>query len=85
MRTENPHNQSKERPRTDIDGISNKNLLAKELVRSMHEFIKSVTEINNKVLKPKTYYNEAINNLIYKNRSQKVIDQKLQNLDFHQT
>lgn len=51
----------------DLVGTSSKNHLRDGLVRLMHKFAKSVTETNSKVQKPKTY-NEAINNLIYRNR-----------------
>ena len=50
----------------------------------MYKFAKSVTEINSKIQEPKTY-DEPINNPIYENRWRKAIDEKLWNLNSHQT
>lgn len=54
-------------PRIDLGGISGKNPLEDELVRSAYEFAKSVTKTSSKIREPKTY-NEAINDPIYGNR-----------------
>lgn len=50
----------------DLDDISGKNLLTKELIRLIYKFAKSITKTNNKMHKPKTH-NKAINNSFYKN------------------
>lgn len=71
------------KPRTDLDGISNKNSLRNRLVKSAYKVAKSVIETSSKVQEPKTY-NKAINNPIYR-RWRKVINKKLLNLDIYQT
>lgn len=50
----------------DLDETLIKKLLKNKLVRPTCKFVKLVTKINNKMQELKTY-NEAINNLIYKN------------------
>lgn len=45
-------------------------------VKPVYNPAKSLTKISNKVYEPKTY-DEAINNLIYKNRWCKTIDKEL--------
>lgn len=55
-----------QRPRTDLGGISSKNLLDR-LVKLMQKLAKSVTKTSSKVREPKTY-NKAVNNSINRNR-----------------
>lgn len=55
------------RPRTDLDTSSS--------VRLARKLAKSATKTSNKIHKPKIY-NEAIDNLIYRNRWRKAIKEK---------
>ena len=80
MRIHPPHNP---KPRTDLGGTSGKNPID-ELVRPVRELAKSVTETSSKVREPKTY-DEAINNSVHGNRWREAINEKLWNLDSHQT
>ena len=50
----------------------------------MQKLFKSVTKANSKVRMLKTY-NEAVINLIHRNRWQEATDKDLWNLDSHQT
>lgn len=84
MKFENFYNLSLVwRPKTDLDEIWSKNFLD-GLIKLVQEFAKSITKINSKVHKPKTY-NEPINNLINKNRWQKAINKEFWNLNSYQT
>lgn len=78
IRTENLHNHLVQRSK-----ILGKNSLER-LVRLAYEFAKSVTKISSKICEFKTY-DKTVNNLVYRNRWQKAIDEELQNLDSHQT
>lgn len=62
--------------RTNLGEILSKNYLGNELVRPTYKFIKVFTITNCKVYKCKTY-NKTINNLIYRNRWRKTINEKL--------
>ena len=67
IKAEGAHNPPlARRLRIDLCGTSGKNP-SNELVRPAQELVKSVTEISNKVRKPKIY-NEAIKNPINRNR-----------------
>ena len=68
-------------PRTNLDRASGKNP-SDGLVRPVQELAKSVTKRNSKVRESKIY-DEAVNNLINRNRWQKAIDEELSNLDSH--
>lgn len=71
--------------KTNLGEIPGKNFLVKnELVRLTYKFVKLVTETSSKIQKLETY-NEATNNLIYRNRWQKAVNKELQNLDICQT
>lgn len=84
MRVEGLHNLLLIRKsRTDLGRILGKNP-SDRLVRSPQELVKSITEINSKVHKPKTY-NKAVSNAINRNRWQEAIDEELWNLDSYQT
>lgn len=80
MRTKSFYNQLKQRPKTDLERISNKNPL-KRLIKPVHKFSILVTEIYNKVQEPKTY-DKTINNSVYekqitKSHRQKVLELSL--------
>lgn len=55
-----------QRSRLDLGETLSKNF-SNGLIKPMQELIKSVTKISSKVHKPKTY-NEAVNNLINRNK-----------------
>ena len=80
IRIQPPHNP---KLRIDLGGTLGKNP-ADGLVRPARELAKSVTKTSSKVQEPKTY-DEAINDPIHGNRWRKAIDEKLWNLDLHQT
>lgn len=61
--------------KTDLSKTLGKNSL-EELVRLIQKLAKFVTKNNSKVSKPKTY-NEAVNNLINRNKWQKTINKEL--------
>lgn len=50
----------------------------------MQKLVKLVIKISRKVCKPKTY-DKSVNNLINRNKWQKVINKKFWNLDSYQT
>lgn len=52
-------------------------------VKPTHKLAKSLTKISSKIYKLKTY-NEAIDNLIYKNKWYEIIDKELWSLDLYQ-
>ena len=62
--------------RTDLCGISGKNLPEDGLVRPAYEFAKSVTETNSQVQESKPY-DEAINDPIHGNKWREAIDKEL--------
>lgn len=72
MRLNRSHNPTM--PRTDLNMSSS--------VKPVCKLAKSLTKTSNKVHESKTY-NEAINNLIHKNRWYKAIDKELWNLDLY--
>lgn len=76
IRTKDSHNQLSQRPKIDLDRTSSENSPGKRLVRFAYEFAKSVIKISSKLQEPKTY-NKIINNLVYKNIWQEVIDEEL--------
>lgn len=83
IRVEGAHNPPLvRRPRINLSGTLGKNL-SDRLIKPAQEIAKSVTEISNKVRKPKTY-DKAVNNLIKGNKWQKAIDEEIWNLDSHQ-
>lgn len=63
-------------PKTDQGGTLSKKHLRDRLVKPTYKFAKSVTEINNRVQKPKTY-NETISDSIHGNRWCEAIDKEL--------
>lgn len=63
------------RPRIDLGRTLGKNL-SDGLVKPMQELAKSVTETSSKVCKPKTY-DEAVNDLINRNRWREAINKEL--------
>lgn len=67
-----------QKPKIDLGRILGKNF-SNRLVNTAHELAKSLTDINSKICKSKTY-NKAVNNLIKRNRWQKAINEELQNL-----
>lgn len=58
----------------DLDGTLDKNT-SNELIKPVQELAQLVTEISSKMHKLKTY-NEAVNDLINRNRQQKAIDEE---------
>lgn len=66
--------------KTDLDRISGENLLENSVIRPTYKFAKLVPKTSSKVWEPKTY-NEALNDLIHRNRWRKAIDEELWNLD----
>lgn len=63
------------KPRTDLDGITGKNL-SNRLVRLVQNIFKAVTDTSNKVRESKTY-DETINNPIPGNRWREPVDKEL--------
>lgn len=63
---------------------SGKHVRTEELVRSICKFAKSVTEISSKIQESKTS-DKAINNPVHRNKWQKIMDEKLWNLNSYQT
>lgn len=49
-------------------------------IKLAHKLAKFLIETSSKIHEPKTY-NKAIDNLIYKNKWRKAIDEEFQNLD----
>lgn len=80
IKTENAHNLLlTQRLKVNLGRKLGKNLLDK-LVRLIQKLVKLVIETISKVHKLKIY-NKAINNLINKNKWQKVIDKEFWNLN----
>lgn len=67
---------ARKKAKINQSGILNKNFLAKKLVKLVQKFVKLVIKTSNKVQKLKKY-KKVINNLIYKNKWQNIIDKKL--------
>lgn len=55
------------KPKTDLDGIPDKNPWGNRLVRLAYKFTKSVTKTGSKMHEPKIY-NKAVNDSIYMNK-----------------
>lgn len=76
IKTKTLHNWLLQKPRTELGGTSDKNLLIKGLVRLVQEFARLVTEYCSKAQESKSY-DEVINDLIYGNRGWEAIDEEL--------
>lgn len=72
------------KPKADLRRILGKNSLGNGLVKPMREFVKSVTEVNSKVQKLKTY-NKVINDFIHENSWHEAINEELGNFNAYQT
>lgn len=85
MRTKDIHNLLvPQKQKTDLGGISGKNFPVDRLVKLVCKFAKLIIKTNSKMRELKTY-DEAINNLVHKNKWQKAIDEEFWNLNSHQT
>lgn len=72
-----------QRPKTNLGETLGKNFLNR-LVEHAQELAKSVTEMSSKIQVSKNN-NETINDSLHDNRWREAIDEKLSNLDSHQT